>query len=335
MSGLKGRHLLSLRDYKQSELMLIFATTRKLREMAVRGEVFRPLSGKTLGMVFLQQSTRTRISFETAIYQLGGHGICLSGRELHLSRGESMGDTARVLSGYLDAIMIRTHRHQDVEEMAAKASIPVINGLTDKYHPCQALTDFYTILAKKGRLRGLKLSYVGDGNNNVTHSLLLGAAKLGVNIHIAAPAGYEPDPQIMALALSEAQLSGSSLMVGTDPIAAVAGADVVYTDVWVSMGREAQGKERLRDLTPYQVNTGLLSRAKPDAIFLHCLPAKRGQEVTDAVLDGPNSAVFDQALNRLHVQKALLYLLLRGEGLGGEIEQNLDRGELSRAVGLT
>ncbi len=329
MLGLKGRHLLSLQDYNKSELMLIFETTRGLERIAAKGKTFRPMRGKVLGMVFLKNSTRTRVSFETAIYQLGGHGICLRGEELHLARGETMGDTARVLSAYLDAIMVRTHNHWELEEMTSQVRIPVINGLTDKYHPCQALADFYTLLVKKGRLEGLKLAYVGDGNNNVTHSLLLGAAKLGVNIHIATPRGYEPDSEVMALAQNTARISGSTVKLGTDPAGAVADADAVYTDVWVSMGREAEGKERLRDLAAYQVNSSLLSLAKPDVIFLHCLPANRGQEVTDAVLDGPNSAVFVQAYNRLPVQKALLGLLLRGEDLLEEMNSILNQEILS------
>lgn len=313
MCDLKGRHLLSLKDFREEELLLLLETTRVLKQVQQKGKVFRPLAGKTLGMIFQKHSTRTRVSFEVAMYQLGGHALFLSGQELQLARGETIADTARVLSRYLDAIMIRTYSHKEVEELAANASVPVINGLTDTFHPCQALADFFTIHEKKGQLKGIKLAYVGDGNNNVTHSLLLGAAKLGVDMHVAAPAGYEPDPGVLALARRAARRSGTSLVVGHDPWEAVARADVVYTDVWTSMGKEAEQEERRRALAPYQVNEDLLAAANPDVIFLHCLPAHRGEEVTDAVMDGPNSAVFDQAENRLHAQKAVLGLLLLGK----------------------
>jgi len=333
MEELKGRHLLSLQQYNKKELMLIFETAAALQDIMARGVPFQPLQGKTLGMIFTKNSTRTRVSFEVAIYQLGGYGLYLGGQELQLARGETIGDTARVLSRYLDAIMIRTYSHAEVEELAANATIPVINGLTDRFHPCQALADFYTIYQKKGRLEGLKLAFVGDGNNNVTHSLLLGAAKLGVDIHVAAPAGYEPEGDILALARQEAQNSGSAVVVGTDPVAAVTGADAVYTDVWTSMGKEKEAEERRRTLAPYQVNSTLMAAAKPDAIFLHCLPAIRGEEVTNEVMDGPHSAVFDQAENRLHVQKAVLGLLIKGRELVEEMTALLGERELPRVAG--
>ncbi|HHW54418.1 MAG: ornithine carbamoyltransferase [bacterium] len=333
MEDLKGRHLLSLQQYNKKELMQILETAAALQAIMARGVPFKPLQGKTLGMIFNKNSTRTRVSFEVAIYQLGGHGLHLGGQELQLARGESIADTARVLSRYLDAIMIRTYSHAEVEELAANATVPVINGLTDRFHPCQALADFYTLYKKKGRLAGLKLAFVGDGNNNVTHSLLLGAAKLGVDIHVAAPAGYAPEAEVLALARQEAKLSGSSVLLTTDPVEAVAGADAVYTDVWTSMGKEDEAQERCRILAPYQVNSSLMAAAKPDALFLHCLPANRGEEVTDEVMDGPNSAVFDQAENRLHVQKAVLALLVRGGELVEEMANLLGDRKQPRVAG--
>ncbi|MGI6143708.1 MAG: ornithine carbamoyltransferase [bacterium] len=333
MEDLKGRHLLSLQQYNKGEMMLIFETATALQAIMARGVPFKPLQGKTLGMLFNKNSTRTRVSFEVAIYQLGGHGLYLGGQELQLARGESIADTAHVLSRYLDAIMIRTYSQAEVEELAANAGIPVINGLTDQFHPCQALADFYTIYQKKGKLEGLKLAFVGDGNNNVTHSLLLGAAKLGVNIHVAAPEGYEPEAEILALARQEAENSGCSVVLGTDPVEAVTGADAVYTDVWTSMGKEGEAKERRHTLAPYQVNSTLMAAAKPDALFLHCLPAHRGEEVTDAVMDGPNSAVFDQAENRLHIHKAVLGLLIRGKELLEAMAPLLGDRKLPRVAG--
>jgi ornithine carbamoyltransferase len=244
MEDLKGRHLLSLQQYNKGEMMLIFETATALQAIMARGVPFKPLQGKTLGMLFNKNSTRTRVSFEVAIYQLGGHGLYLGGQELQLARGESIADTAHVLSRYLDAIMIRTYSQAEVEELAANAGIPVINGLTDQFHPCQALADFYTIYQKKGKLEGLKLAFVGDGNNNVTHSLLLGAAKLGVNIHVAAPEGYEPEAEILALARQEAENSGCSVVLGTDPVEAVTG-QMPFTPmsgpVWARRGKQKSG----------------------------------------------------------------------------------------------
>jgi ornithine carbamoyltransferase len=267
------------------------------------------LQGKSLGMIFQKSSTRTRVSFEVAMYQLGGYPLFLSAADLQLRRGESVADTARVLSRYLDGIMIRTFAHNDVKELADYASIPVINGLTDLLHPCQVLADLQTIKEKKGKLSGLKLAFVGDGNN-VCNSLMFGCAKVGIDIAVATPKGYEPDEEIVYLAKQDALKHGVTVEITNNPVEAVKDADVVVTDVWASMGQEAEKALRVREFTPYQVNEKLVSHARPDYIFLHCLPANRGEEVTEEVIDGPNSVVWDEAENRLHSQKALLALLL-------------------------
>ena len=268
------------------------------------------LKGKTVAMIFQKPSTRTRASFETAVHQLGGHAMNLSWNEMQLGRGETIHDTAKVLDRYVDAIMARVFSHEDLEELAKHAQAPVINGLSDKHHPCQILADLLTLLQHKRKLKGLKLAYVGDGNN-VCNSLLIGCAKTGVNITVATPAGYRPDPEAVRLAEEAASETGAGVKVIGDPQTAVNSADAVYTDTFVSMGLEKEKEERLRAFLPkYQVNEKLFSLAKPDAIFLHCLPAHRGEEVTDQVIDGPNSAVWDEAENRLHTSKALLTLLL-------------------------
>ena len=268
------------------------------------------LKGKTVAMIFQKPSTRTRASFETAVHQLGGHAMYLSWNEMQLGRGETIHDTAKVLDRYVDAIMARVFSHEDLEELAKHAQAPVINGLSDKHHPCQILADLLTLLQHKRKLKGLKLAYVGDGNN-VCNSLLIGCAKTGVNITVATPAGYRPDPEAVRLAEEAASETGAGVKVIEDPETAVNSADAVYTDTFVSMGLEKEKEERLRAFLPkYQVNEKLFSLAKPDAIFLHCLPAHRGEEVTDQVIDGSNSAVWDEAENRLHTSKALLTLLL-------------------------
>jgi ornithine carbamoyltransferase len=267
------------------------------------------LPGKTLGMIFQKSSTRTRVSFEVAMYQLGGYSLFLSTNDLQLGRGETIQDTARVLSRYLDGIMIRTYKHTDVEELAKYADIPVINGLTDLQHPCQVLADLQTVLERKGRLKGLKMAYVGDGNN-VCHSLLFGCAKVGMDIAVASPEGYKPDAEVVRLAKEDAAATGAKIDILTDPVEAAAGADVVVTDVWASMGQEVERDRRIRVLAPYQVNPELVRHAKPDYIFLHCLPAHRGEEVVDEIIDGTHSVVWDEAENRLHVQKAILAMLL-------------------------
>lgn len=268
------------------------------------------LKGKSVAMIFQKPSTRTRASFETAVHQLGGHAMYLSWNEMQLGRGETIHDTAKVLDRYVDAIMARVFSHEDLKELAKHAQAPVINGLSDKHHPCQILADLLTLLQHKRKLKGLKLAYVGDGNN-VCNSLLIGCAKTGVNITVATPAGYRPDPEALKLAKEAANETGAGVQVIEDPETAVKSADAVYTDTFVSMGMEKEEEERLRAFLPkYQVNEKLFSLAKPDAIFLHCLPAHRGEEVTDQVIDGPNSAVWDEAENRLHTSKALLTLLL-------------------------
>jgi ornithine carbamoyltransferase len=249
------------------------------------------------------------VSFEVAIAQLGGHPVFLPAQEIQLGRGETVADTARVLSRYLDALVIRTFGQDRLEEWARHATIPVINGLTDSHHPCQILADLMTIDEKKGRLAGLVVAYVGDGNN-VAHSLLEGCAMMGITCRIAAPAGYQPDAEVVKWAEVQAAKTGSGIQVGEDPRGAARGADVLYTDVWTSMGQEAEASKRVGVFRPYQVNAELLRLAKPDAIVLHCLPAHRGEEITDDVMEGPRSVIFDQAENRLHVQKAVLEMLV-------------------------
>jgi ornithine carbamoyltransferase len=266
---------------------------------------FRPLFGKTLAMVFQKPSNRTRVSFEVGMYHLGGHALPLSPQEIQIGKRETPSDTGRVLARYIDAIMVRTFDHEELEELAAAADVPVINGLSDSHHPCQALADLLTVREELGGLEGVKITYVGDGNN-VAHSLALGCALTGAQLTIAHPEGHGPDPRVIGLA---AKL-GDAPTITEDPQEGVAGARVVYTDVWASMGQEAEAEERKKKFMPYQVNEELMSRAAPGAIFLHCLPAHRGEEVTAGVIDGPQSRVFDQAENRLHAQKALLYLLL-------------------------
>ena len=257
-------------------------------------------------MLFEKSSTRTRVSFEVGMLQLGGHAIFLSPRDIQLGRGESIHDTAKVLSRYLDALMIRTFSHESIQEFAYHADVPIINGLTDPHHPVQVMADLQTIIEYKGKLDGLKLCYVGDGNNNVTHSLIEAAAKVGMHISVASPEKYKPNQEIVAKALEEAKLTGSTILILNDPIEAMKDADVVVTDVWTSMGMEAEAQERLEAFQAYQVNEKLCSYAKSDYIFMHCLPAHRGEEVTADIIDGPHSVVFDEAENRLHAQKAIL-----------------------------
>jgi ornithine carbamoyltransferase len=283
-----------------------------LKRKQRRGIVQHHLQGKMLGLVFQKPSTRTRVSFEAGMNQLGGQAIVLPMADIQLSRGESVADTARVLSRYLDGLVIRTFDHAIVEEWAREATIPVINGLTDLSHPCQALSDLLTIQEKKRRLQGIKIAYVGDGNN-VTNSLIEASAKMGMSIAVGCPPGYLPDQHIVDWARMEAPQTGATVEIHQDPHVAVKDADVVYTDVWISMGREREQARRLKTLAPYQLNERLLKRAKPDAIVMHCLPAHRGEEITAAVLDGPQSVILDQAENRLHVQKAVLVRLLSEE----------------------
>lgn len=304
------KHLISLYDLTVEETEEILKLSEKLKKELKQGIQHHILKGKTLGMIFSKSSTRTRVSFETGMYQLGGHALFLSSNDIQLGRGESIYDTAQVLSRYIDGIMIRTFKQSDVEDLAKYGSIPVINGLTDLMHPCQILADLFTIYEHKGTLKGLKVAYLGDGNN-VANSLLHGCAKLGVNISVASPEGYKCDPQIVEEALSDAKKSGSEIVLTEDPVEAIKDADAVYTDTWVSMGQESEKEQRIKTFMPYQVNKELFSKAKEDAIFLHCLPAYRGYEVTAEVIDGPQSVIFDEAENRLHVQKAIMALLMK------------------------
>ena len=278
--------------------------------LAKRKRVPQQLKGKTVALIFQKPSTRTRVSFETAVAQLGGHPVYLSWNEMQLGRGETISDTARVLDRYVDAIMARVYLHDDLVVLAENADAPVVNGLSDKHHPCQILADLLTLIQYKRRLKGLKLAYVGDGNN-VCNSLLIGCAKTGVNIAVARPRGYGPDPEAVKYAEEAAEKSGASISIVENPVEVVKGADAVYTDTFVSMGMEKEKETRLSSFIPkYQVNTELLSHAKPGAIFLHCLPAHRGEEVSEDVIDGPQSAVWDQAENRLHTSRGLLSLIL-------------------------
>lgn len=306
---MRGRDLLSLHDFTPGEIEQILDLADVLKAKQKRGEPHPYLQGKSLGLIFQKSSTRTRISFEVGMYQLGGKSLFLSSRDIQLGRGESVADTARVLSRYLDGIMIRTFAQEDVEELAQYADIPVINGLTDLLHPCQVLADLQTIRERKGKLAGLKLAFVGDGNN-MAHSLLFGCAKTGMHIAVASPPGYKPREDIVQLAQEDAQQTGASIAIFDHPQEAVAGADVVVTDVWTSMGQEAEQEERLKSFAGYQVNEKLMELAAGDYLFLHCLPAHRGEEVTAAVIDGPHGVVWDEAENRLHAQKAVLALLL-------------------------
>lgn len=308
-SNLKGRDLLCLYDFTPEEIKTILDLADELKAKQKRGEPHHYLQGKSLGMIFQKSSTRTRVSFEVAMYQLGGHALHLNAGDLQLGRGETIADTARVLSRYLDGIMIRTYAQADVEELARHADIPVINGLTDLLHPCQVLADLQTIREHKGTPAELKLAYVGDGNN-VCHSLLFGCAKTGIHISVASPDEYKPEQEIVTLARQDAEKNKSRIEILTDPTEAVDGADVIVTDVWVSMGQESAAAEKAKIFTPYQVNHTLVQHAKPDFIFLHCLPAHRGEEVTSDIIDGPHSVVWDEAENRLHTQKAILALLL-------------------------
>ena len=307
-SGL-NKDLLDVAAISKAELASLLTLAARLKDKQRRGVPHPLLQGKTLGLLFEKPSTRTRVSFEAGMNQLGGHALVLPMGDIQLSRGESVPDTARVLSRYLDGIVIRTYDHATVQEWAREATMSVINGLTDLSHPCQALSDLLTIQEKKGRLKGVKIAYIGDGNN-VANSLIEAAAKMGMRIALGCPAGYQPDQHVIDLARLEAEKTGAVIELGHDPSIAAKEADVIYTDVWISMGREREQARRLKVLAPYQVNSRLLSRAKPDAIVMHCLPAHRGEEITAEVLDGPQSVILDQAENRLHMQKAILTKLL-------------------------
>ena len=307
---LKGKDLLTLADLESQEILNLLDKAVALKEKTLKKEFDQPLKGKILGMIFDKSSTRTRVSFEVGMIQLGGSALYLNGNDLQLGRGETVADTAQVLSQYLDGIMIRTFSHESVEELADFADIPVINGLTDLYHPCQALADLLTIYEKKGKLKGLKLAYIGDGNN-VAHSLMIACTKVGMDVSIASPQGYFPDNAITALCEDFAKQSGAYMLITESPQEAVTGADIIYTDVWTSMGQENENEQRLKDFYDFQVNDELLKGANEDYLFMHCLPAHRGEEVTAEVIDGEHSVVFEQAGNRLHAQKALLVEILK------------------------
>lgn len=300
----KGKDFLTLLDIDSEELGKILYLTEKVKKNDL-SEYKNVLSGKNIGMIFEKPSTRTRVSFEVAVSKLNGKSLYLSSRDLQLKRGETISDTAKTLSRYLDGIVIRAYSHSDVEELANNASIPVINALTDMYHPCQALADLFTIKEKKGEIKNVKIGYLGDGNN-VCHSLMIGAVMSGADINIACPHGYEPETEVYEAAKEIADNNKCKITITYDPKIAALDSDVIYTDVWVSMGQEESREEKERAFSPFQVNHNIMSIAKNNAIFMHCLPAHRGEEVISEVIDGESSVVFDQAENRLHTQIALL-----------------------------
>lgn len=306
---MRGRDFLSIHDFSAAEIAYMLEAAVEIKKLQKQGTQHHYLAGKTLGMIFQKASTRTRVAFEVGMYQLGGHALFLSPRDIQLGRGETIKDTALVLSRMLDGIMIRTFDHEEVVEMARWSDVPVINGLTDLLHPTQVIGDMLTILEHKGALKGLKLAFIGDGNN-VAHELLFGGAKVGMDVVIASPGGFEPDAAVLEAARADAAATGAKLWVVQDPIEAVQDADVIYTDVWASMGQEDEAEEKEKQFLTYQVNTALMKQAKPDAIVLHCLPAKRGKEITDEVMDGPQSAIFDESENRLHAHKAIMALTM-------------------------
>ena len=303
------KDLRAISDLSSGDLEAILKRAAALKKTLQQGKSRPTLKGKSLGMIFEKSSTRTRVSFEVGMYQLGGQALFLSSNDLQIGRGEPIADTARTLSRYLDGIMIRTFAQSTVEELARHAEIPVINGLSDLHHPCQALADLFTIREKKGALKGLKLAYVGDGNN-VANSLIEACVKTGMHISVACPHGYEPDAGVMRGAKRESVKTGSELRIVNDPVKAVKDADAVHTDVWASMGQEAEHAVRVRAFKGYELNARLMKDARPKAVVMHCLPAHRGEEISADVIDGRQSVVFDQAENRLHVQKAVLEMLL-------------------------
>jgi ornithine carbamoyltransferase len=305
--GLRGRDLLSLRDLTSDDLLALIERARLMKTGPLGFAT--ALRGRTLGMIFEKPSLRTRVTFDVGMYQLGGHAVYLSPAEISLGKRESISDVAKNLERMVQAVMIRTFAHETVVRLAEAASIPVINGLSDFSHPCQGLADFMTMREVRGDLRGLKLAWVGDGNN-VLNSLIFGGALLGARLSIATPPGFEPPADVVEWAVQRGRQTGSTIRVTHDPREAVDAADVVYTDTWISMGQEAEAAERRAIFGPFQVNEALFARASSDAIFMHCLPAHRGEEVTDRVIDSPRSVVFDQAENRLHVQKAVLVALM-------------------------
>jgi len=307
---MRPKHLLTVHEIANGDVTALLDRADRLKAQRRSGAAHHPLTGKTLGLLFEKSSTRTRVSFEAAMHQLGGVSLFLSVQDLQIKRGETVADTARVLSRYLDVLVIRTFGHELLEEWAASATIPVINGLTDLHHPCQALGDLMTVRERFGPLKGLKLAYIGDGNN-VAHSLIEAAAKTGIEIRLACPKGFEPDPMIVEASRIAAKRTGGTVEILRDPALAAEDADVLYTDVWISMGQEKQTRSKLKKFRPYQINDRLLSVAKPSAVVMHCLPAHRGMEITAEVMDGKQSVIWDQAENRLHIQKAILEWMLK------------------------
>lgn len=305
----RGRDLLQLTDLTSAELLHVLDVADAQKRAWAAGTRNAPLAGKAVGIILQKPSIRTRVSFEVACYRLGAHPVILSGADSAFSRGETVYDTARVLERYCDAIVIRTFEQAMLEEFAYFATVPVINALTDEHHPCQGLADLLTIRERLGRLAGVRLAYVGDGNN-MAHTYLQAGALAGMHVHVATPSGFAPDSLIAERAATIAETTGGAVVIGADPHEAVTGADVVITDTWASMGQEAEHDARLAAFQPFRVDEALMSAASPSALFMHCLPAHRGEEVTNAVMDGPHSVVFDEAENRLHAQKALLSLVL-------------------------
>ena len=303
------KHFISIHDITTEEFHALLDLAIRLKKETKAGIAHPILKGKSLGMIFTKSSTRTRISFEVGMYQLGGHPLYLNANDMQLGRGESIYDTANVMSRFVDGIMIRTFAHQDVLDLAKYGTVPVINALTDDLHPCQAMADLMTVYEHKGKLEGLKLAYVGDGNN-VAHSLLYACAKAGMHMSVATPKGYACAEEVVENAKADAKETGSRILITNDPEEAVAGADVVCTDTWTSMGQEAEKAERVKIFKDYQVNAALFAKSKEDSVFIHCLPAYRGYEVTEDVIDGARSIIFDEAENRLHAQKAILATLM-------------------------
>ncbi len=303
------KHFISIHDITTEEFHALLDLAIRLKKETKAGIAHPILKGKSLGMIFTKSSTRTRISFEVGMYQLGGHPLYLNANDMQLGRGESIYDTANVMSRFVDGIMIRTFAHRDVLDLAKYGTVPVINALTDDLHPCQAMADLMTVYEHKGKLEGLKLAYVGDGNN-VAHSLLYACAKAGMHMSVATPEGYACAEEVVENAKADARETGSQILITNDPEEAVAGADVVCTDTWTSMGQEAEKAERVKIFKDYQVNAALFAKSKEDSVFIHCLPAYRGYEVTEDVIDGPRSIIFDEAENRLHAQKAIMATLM-------------------------
>ena len=305
---MRHKDFIEIHDYSAAEVAELFAIAAEMK--AHPSKFADALAGRTLAMIFEKSSTRTRVSFEVGMFQMGGHALFLSSRDIQIGRGEPIYDTAKVLSRFVDGIMARTFAHKTITDLAEYASVPVINGLTDLSHPCQAMTDYFTAFEKFGDLKGRKLAYVGDGNN-MAHSLMFGGPKVGMDVAIATPAGYKPDQEVTAQAQEDAHAAGTKMIITTSMEEAVEGADVVETDVWASMGQEAETAKRQNDFAGWMVDERLMSRAKSDAIFMHCLPAHRGEEVSAGVIDSPRSVIYDEAENRLHVQKAILYALMK------------------------